>query len=139
MRPGANALRVRLLLLALVLALAGCLSAPAPAPSTSGSGIFGTAMLGPTCPVERAPPDPACADRPFAGNLTVTSADGATSLARFVTRADGTFNVTLAPGTYAIRGAENPNGLPRCASDGPFTVRAGAWTEVNVSCDTGIR
>ncbi|MHB8604653.1 MAG: hypothetical protein ACYDCK_05305 [Thermoplasmatota archaeon] len=116
--------------------LSGCL-AGRPA-GDLGSGIAGVAMVGPTCPVERNPPDPNCADRPYRGNLTVTSADGSIAVKTFSTDADGRFNVTLAAGTYAIR-SENPNGLPRCASNGTIAVRASAWTTANVSCDSGIR
>lgn len=116
--------------------LAGCLAAPSP----SSSGIHGVAMLGPVCPVQRDPPDPQCADRPFVGNLSVMSVDGARVVATFATRADGSFNVTLPPGDYAIRNADNPSGLPRCVAEGgTFAVRADAWALVNVSCDTGIR
>src|ERR1700704_5848784 len=35
------------------------------------SGIRGNVMAGPTCPVERVPPDPACADRPLSTTITV--------------------------------------------------------------------
>src|SRR5207253_9569337 len=38
-------------------------------------GIRGTVLLGPICPVERIPPDPQCADKPYAASLVVTAAD----------------------------------------------------------------
>src|SRR5664280_2442019 len=40
-------------------------------PATGGPWIIGTATAGPVCPVERYPPDPACAPRPVAG-ATIT-------------------------------------------------------------------
>lgn len=126
--------RVRVVLALLVGLLAGCL-----APQAPDSGVEGVATLGPTCPVQRDPPDPACADKPFQGNLTATSADGQREVARFATGPDGRFRVALAPGEYAIRNAQDPNGLPRCSSEGTFVVRAGAWTRADVACDTGIR
>lgn len=119
------------LLLALV--LVGCLGAPAPA---VGSGIYGVAMLGPTCPVQRDPPDPGCDDRPFVGELVALR--GADVAATFSTDAAGAFNVTLAPGEYTIRHAGDAM-LPTCSAAGPIIVLAGTWTRADVACDTGIR
>ncbi|MFA5862466.1 MAG: carboxypeptidase-like regulatory domain-containing protein [Candidatus Thermoplasmatota archaeon] len=121
------------LLIALV--LTGCL-APYGGGDV-GSGIFGVAMMGPTCPVERNPPDPACADRPYEGKLTATSADGGAA-GTFSTDAQGRFNVSLPAGEYSIRTTE-PNRLPSCSNTEPILVAAGLWTRVNVSCDTGTR
>ena len=45
--------------------------------ATGGPGIIGTATAGPVCPVERYPPDPACAPRPVAGaTITVHGGGG---------------------------------------------------------------
>ena len=41
--------------------------------AAGGSGVRGVAMLGPTCPVMRNPPDPQCADKPYQGNLVLTT------------------------------------------------------------------
>jgi len=49
---------------------------PTPAPVAGKSGIKGTAMLGPFCPVEKNPPDPNCADRPYKTALVATNANG---------------------------------------------------------------
>ncbi|HEV8360212.1 MAG TPA: hypothetical protein VGR28_07155 [Candidatus Thermoplasmatota archaeon] len=119
---------------ALVL-VAGCTSDEGPGPDT---GVMGRAMAGPQCPVQREPPDPSCADQPYQGRLVVTTADGATAIHEFDTDAQGRFRVGLPAGDYAIRSAA-ANTLPRCASDGPFTVVDHAMTEVMVQCDTGIR
>jgi hypothetical protein len=120
-------------LLVLPLVLAGCLAPGA----TDDSGIFGVATMGPTCPVERDPPDPNCADRPYAGELIATSTDRATSK-RFTTDAEGRFNVTLPPGTYFVGRSSESGTPPTCASD-DIVVTARGWTPVDVSCDTGIR
>ena len=102
-----------------------------------GSGMYGVAMMGPTCPVEREPPDPSCADRPFEGKLTATSLDGGV-VGTFSTDARGRFNLSVPAGSYEIRAAE-PNRLPTCSTAQPVLVVAGQWTPVEVSCDTGIR
>lgn len=94
-------------------------------------------MQGPTCPVQRDPPEPGCEDRPYQGELAVTRPDGA-AVRRFSTGEDGSFRVPLAPGTYAVRTAAG--GLPSCAFvDGTVTVAAGRHTQADVACDTGIR
>ena len=95
-------------------------------------------MLGPTCPVQRIPPDPQCADRPYATALVVTTVDGSRVIATFPSNADGTFRVAVPPGEYAIRPAASANILPRC-SEQLVTVRASAYTTTTISCDTGIR
>ena len=96
-------------------------------------------MLGPTCPVERDPPDPACADRPYQTRLAVTTPDQARVVKEFESGTDGTFRVALAPGEYAIRSAAAANTLPYCASEGTVVVSSGTFTDVVVRCDSGIR
>lgn len=118
--------------------LAGCLTSPAPA-GAGDSGFFGVATIGPTCPVERDPPDPACADKPFEGDFAVTTPDGSGVVTEFSSDAQGRFNVTVGAGEYAIRLANSASPLPRCASAAPLVVASRAWSEVNVSCDSGIR
>jgi hypothetical protein len=122
------------------LLLAGC-AAPGVPPSSSltGSGIEGKVWLGPTCPVERNPPDPNCADRPFATRLALTTADGARVVTEFDSGEDGAFHVRAEPGDYVIRGAREGGGPPTCASEGAITVVAERFTMADVQCDSGIR
>jgi hypothetical protein len=103
----------------------------------SKSGIRGTVLVGPTCPVERMPPDPNCADRPLATDLILTTLDGDRTIARFRSDADGEFTIGVAPGIYSIRGASK-NTLPACGAT-EVTVRANEYTDIEVSCDSGIR
>ncbi len=102
------------------------------------SGIRGVVMLGPTCPVMREPPDPECADKPYATTLVITSDDGARVLKTIKSAGDGSFALELPPGAYSIRSMPNANILPRCASE-IFAVMEGAYAHVVVSCDSGIR
>ncbi len=101
------------------------------------SGIRGTALLGPTCPVERTPPDPGCGEKPYQGSLEVVSTSG-TPMTTFATGSDGSFAVTVRPGTYVIRNISGAAALPRCSS-GTITVPAQGFVMASVSCDTGIR
>jgi len=118
----------------LVLVLAAC--GPSGATAPPGTGIRGTITLGPTCPVEQVG-QPPCVE-PYAATLVVTSAEDGSVVARVDSAADGTFQVDLPPGAYVIN--PEPGGDPF-----PFgkpvdvTVVAGAYTQVEVAYDTGIR
>ena len=103
------------------------------------TGIRGTVTAGPTCPVERDPPDPACAARPVAGAVLVFSDADGTAVARATSAADGTFSVELAPGAYRLT-AQPVDGLMGTPEPMEVEVVAGEpMTELQVSYDTGIR
>jgi hypothetical protein len=104
--------------------------------SGAGTGVRGNAHVGPTCPVERMPPDPACADRPYAGTLVVESVGG-TRIGAVTTDAAGNFALALPPGSYQLR-LDGNAAYPRLAPQ-PFTVRADGWTTLDVALDSGIR
>jgi hypothetical protein len=111
--------------------LAACgVSAP------DGQGIRGLVLLGPNCPVEQE--GVPCPDSPYQVELTVTNPEGTRVVKTFSSLADGTFEVTLPAGEYAIRSTA-PGGFPYCATDQPVMVSAGRMTETTVFCDTGIR
>lgn len=118
----------------------------APCPTSTGggilpyrSGIRGTIMVGPTCPVERMPPDPKCADKPLKTNVSIYRASNTTkSIATLSSAADGTFEVSLPPGEYVVMAGPYGVPMPRC-SDTAATVGAMGYTQITVSCDSGIR
>lgn len=101
------------------------------------SGIRGTVMLGPTCPVERIPPDPACADRPYQTLVAVFRANDPVHAFLFAkSDEEGAFSVTLPPGEYTLGAGES--NLPRC--DHPrVTVEPIGFSTTTIFCDTGIR
>ncbi len=122
---------------------AECPKIPAPA-KTGGqgilpynSGIRGTVMLGPTCPVMRNPPDPNCADKPYKTMVVVFKAsDPAHPFIITQSNAEGKFEASVPPGEYTLGAGES--NLPRC--DHPaVTVKANGYTSALISCDTGIR
>jgi hypothetical protein len=98
------------------------------------SGIRGRALAGPQCPVEiEGSP---CPDVPWEG--TVVATDTSTG-DRFTTTTDaeGRFELPLAPGTYDVSidaGSDLPFAKPQTV-----TVTDGAFADVVVSVDTGIR
>lgn len=102
------------------------------------SGISGTVLLGPTCPVMRDPPDPECNDKPYQTTITVARASSpALVFARTESAANGTFRVSLPPGEYVIH-ASGGAVLPRCG-DVSISVGSNTYAKVDISCDTGIR
>lgn len=115
------------------------------ATSTSGmggilpyhSGIRGTVILGPTCPVEQNPPLPQCADKPYQTLVAVFKAsDAVHAVALIESGKDGMFSVSLPPGDYTLGAGESM--LPRC-SHLSVTIPPDAYASTTISCDTGIR
>jgi len=101
------------------------------------SGIRGTVMAGPTCPVEKNPPDPACADKPLATTVAVfRKGNPVTPFAITKSDASGAFEFSIPPGDYVVGADESA--LPRCTQT-PATVGPNGYTTITVECDTGIR
>ena len=122
----------------IVLALAACspgVPSPSPAP---GTGLAITAVAGPVCPVEKIPPDPACAPRPVAGAMVIVQDSRGQSIATVVLDAGGAAVVTLPAGDYVVQPQE-VTGLMGTAASANVTVVDGALTPVVLSYDTGIR
>jgi hypothetical protein len=129
---------------AALLALGACagvgLPGAAATAAAAGAGISGRVLAGPTCPVESVPPAPACAPRPLRASLRIERAAGARPVATVRAAADGRFRVTLDPGTYVVVALRyGGSGLPRPPGPIRVRVRAGRYTAVTVTYDTGIR
>jgi hypothetical protein len=111
-----------------------------PSPNGAGrkTGIGGVATAGPVCPVEKNPPDPACAPRPVNGAVVVVQDASGTEVARTTTAADGTFFAELPSGFYVVtpHPAEGLLGTPGPPS---VTVSDGAVVRIALAYDTGIR
>lgn len=136
---------------ALMLLVSGCAGtptqasptpAPLPATSTAGAahrtGIGGVATAGPVCPVEKNPPDPACAPRPVPGAVLVIRDVSGTEVARVTTGADGTFFADLAAGGYVVE-PQAVEGLMGTAGPQSVTVNDGVASTIQIGYDTGIR
>jgi hypothetical protein len=96
------------------------------------SGITGTVVAGPTCPVET--PESPCPDRPVA-DARVTAKGGGTTKS---TRSDtsGAFRLRLQPGTYRVTATSDT--VPGC-DEQRVRVAKRRYTDVTITCDTGIR
>lgn len=113
--------------------LAGC--APQAAPTAM---LRGVALAGPTCPVVRDPPDPACDDRPVAGAQIVVRDAAGIEVARVTTGEDGRFAMALPPGRYVVA-PQAVEGLMGTAATIAVELTEGQNAQITISYDTGIR
>jgi len=106
-------------------------------PSSSGdSGIRGTVLLGPTCPVETV--ESPCPDRPLA-DVEVQVLQGGDVVATVRSDGDGRFTVALDPGHYEMQAMVKEGGSGMSAKPVDVTVTSGEFADVNVPVDSGIR
>ena len=110
-----------------------------PSPGGDGrTGLMITATAGPVCPVERVPPDPACAPKAVAGAVIVIRDAAGSEVARATLDATGTAFVELPAGGYVVE-PQPVEGLMGTAAPASATVLDGAGTPVVLAYDTGIR
>jgi hypothetical protein len=127
------------LVIALVVSsLAGCGDQGA-GTTRDRSGVAGRVHLGPQCPVETEG-DP-CEDKPAAGSrvtiatqLPGSSDAGGEVVARTMTDADGSYRVAVPPGRYVVTADAGMSCELR-----KVHVTPGAYSKVDIPCDTGIR
>ena len=119
--------------LAVLIGLAACDSSDLLGPDAS-QGIEGIALSGPQCPVQ-SENDP-CPDLPHQAWLQVRDPSGGL-VTRFQSGADGRFRVGLRPGRYRVD-PESGDPFP-FADEQTVDVAEGAYTEIVINFDTGIR
>jgi hypothetical protein len=102
------------------------------------TGIRGRALAGPICPVEKVPPDPACAPRPVVGAVVVVRDASGVEVARTTTGADGSYLVAVAAGRYVVE-SKPVTGLMGTPGAQTVTVNDGVAATVDLAYDTGIR
>ena len=109
-----------------------------PALSRDGAAeVTGQVLAGPTCPVERIPPDPRCAPRPVSGAVLLFIDDFGREAGRAVSGDDGQFTISLPAGRYTLT-PQPVVGLLGTAPPQEVTVTS-AGAHVTVLYDTGIR
>ena len=112
--------------------LAGCrLAAP-----DAGSGVRGRVLVGPSCPMVQA--GETCPDQPYPASLDVVDPVGRL-VARLEADERGEFAVSLPEGTYVLAVSAASDAPLPWADPLEIVVRSGAWTEVTVRMDSGIR
>ena len=107
---------------------------------TPPSGIKGTVILGPTCPVsggtESFNPVPEACLTPYAAQMVVLD-DENKVVAHISSGSDGTFQVDVAPGDYVVTPATTDS-YP-IAQPVSVTVVPGQYVTIQINYDTGIR
>lgn len=114
-------------------------SSQAPPSATAAARIVGRATAGPVCPVETIPPNPACAPRPVPNAIIVVRDASGAEVARATTGADGTFEITVAPGRYVVEALPVSGLMGAPAPQTDVIVATSAPTTVDFGYDTGIR
>ncbi len=103
-----------------------------------GTGLFVTALAGPTCPVEQNPPDPNCAPRPVASAVILVTDAQRNAVAKVQLDESGSVFIELPPGDYLVE-ATPVDGFMGTPTSQRATVVDGTRTPVEFSYDTGIR
>ena len=113
---------------------------PLAVPTVGGPWLVGIASAGPVCPVERNPPDPACAPRPVSGAAVLAFGPNGAEVGHTTTAADGTYRLAVPAGSVRVEAAP-VSGLMGHPAARLVTVPAGpgAWLRVDLDYDTGIR
>jgi hypothetical protein len=120
-------------LLALLLVLPSCGGGGSGVlPSPADSGIRGTVVAGPQCPVVQA--GSPCPDAPWNGTIRITGDDGVDL--EISTFDEGRFAVAIGPGTYQVQ-AEVMG--PATAPPVTVEVPGQGYVEVKLTVDSGIR
>ena len=109
-----------------------------PDPTAGKTGIRGVANAGPTCPVERASPDPSCAPNPVQGAVIVVRDASGAEVDRTVTNAAGTYFSAVGAGTYTVE-PQPVNGIMGTPPPQHVVVAAGQRATADFAYDTGIR
>ncbi len=109
-----------------------------------GDGVLeGKISIGPLCPVETIPPNPACqptAETYRAWATAVWTLNRKSKIATLNPKLDGTYEMNIPSGNYIIDFAQN-NIIHVGGSNLPslITVTFGDTTKFNINIDTGIR
>ena len=112
-----------------------------PAPDAGGDvtqGLHIAAVASPTCPVEKMPPDPACAPKPVPNVTVLIADDQGQPQGMVVLDGTGQQSVGLKPGTYTVT-AQGASGFMNAPEPQRVVIDAGQVTEVALTYDTGIR
>ncbi len=101
------------------------------------SGVMGKVLLGPVCPVVREG-DESCNDKPYVTVINIFRAGNNKDIFS-VTESDkeGGYKAMLPPGDYVLSPISGQM-FPRCGEK-TVTINPSFLSEVNLSCDTGIR
>jgi hypothetical protein len=123
---------------AALLVLAAYVACPSQGDGSSGeSGITGTVMMGPNCPVEYEGQH--CPNSPYAATLIIRRPGSDRDVASVRSGQDGSFQLDLEPGDYVIIPVMPNPGGPPYAEPQQVAVEPGQYTRVTILYDSGVR
>ena len=127
-----------LILIAGLILLSGC-----PMLMSHETGILeGKISIGPICPVETDPPNPAClptAETYKAYPVSVWSATGKTKITSITPALDGLYHLELSQGNYLVILENEHNRIGSSNLPTEILIRPFEKTILNIDIDTGIR
>ena len=104
--------------------------------------LEGMISIGPICPVETVPPDPACmptAETYKAYPVSVFTSDGKNKITQLAPSLDGSFSSELPPGNYLIVLEKPQNNVGGSNLPAEVSITSHDKTILDISIDTGIR
>jgi hypothetical protein len=104
--------------------------------------LEGTISIGPICPVEKIPPDPACmptAETYKAYPVSVYTLNGEIKIAQLNPSLDGSFNTELPPGNYQVVLETANKYVGGSNLPSKVTIVSQEKTILSINIDTGIR
>lgn len=108
-----------------------------------GTGYLeGVISIGPICPVETVPPDPAClptAETYKAYPVTIWTANGRKKITQIYPALDGSYKTELSAGEYLVILGTGSNFVSTSNLPAEVEITPQNNTVLNISIDTGIR
>ena len=104
--------------------------------------LKGVITIGPLCPVQRVPPDPAClptAETYKAYPVVVRTPDGEKKVVQINPELNGSFSVELSAGNYVVALENNQNRIGSSNLPAAVSITSKDTTFLNIDIDTGIR
>jgi hypothetical protein len=104
--------------------------------------LEGVISIGPICPVERIPPDPACqptAETYKAYPVSIYTSDGSRKIAQLKPSLDGSYFSELPSGNYLVVLEKPQNNIGGSNLPSEISINADNTTIFNINIDTGIR
>jgi len=104
--------------------------------------LEGLISIGPICPVERIPPDPAClptAETYKAYPVGVYTTNGETEISQLMPALDGTYSAELPSGDYLVKRSGSQNNIGGSNLPVKISITSEEKTLLDINIDTGIR
>ena len=104
--------------------------------------LDGIISIGPLCPIEKIPPDPAClptAETFKAYPVGVYTPNGGSKILQLMPAIDGSFSSELPPGDYIVKLISTQNNIGGSNLPVEISITSQEKTIIDINIDTGIR